>query len=141
MLKESDVIAAVCQFLKRHDCQIEKHCAETERGDDIVGRFANRGARVVIEAKGETSSMAHTSRFGKPFSGSQTRDHVANAFYRAAQNVDRSTLSGVAFPKNSSHLAYADKVATSMKKLEIEVFWVLPDRTVEVAGHWPLWKQ
>jgi hypothetical protein len=139
MLKESDVIKAVCCFLTSRGFTIKSTCGETETGDDIVAFGPNGRPEVTIEAKGETSSKAHTSRFGKSFSRSQVRDHVANAFFRAASAVGKHNLSGVALPKNTDHEFYVAKVCSALQCLGIEVFWVSADGSVEVAGHWEYW--
>ena len=83
MLTESDVIAAVCDYLRDHAYRVTQQLTETEAGDDIIA-VAPDGQQVMIEAKGETSSKSHTTRYGKPFSPSQVLDHVSKAFYRAA---------------------------------------------------------
>ncbi len=93
MLIESDVIEAVCRFLKSHGYRVTQQLNESQASDDIVAFSAN-GTKVVIEAKGETSSKSHSSRFGKPFSSGQVLDHVSKAFYRAASYVAEGSLLG-----------------------------------------------
>ena len=83
MLTESDVIKAVCRFLGSRGYRVTQALNEMQTGDDIVAWSAD-GKKIMIEAKGETSSKSHTSRFGKPFSSGQVLDHVSKAFYRAA---------------------------------------------------------
>ena len=137
MLTESDVISATCRYLRERGFLIEQQLAETERGDDILAVLPNSSVRVVIEAKGETSSMRHTARFGKPFSSGQVLDHVAKAFFRAASARGPNTLSGVAFPGNQHHRACVSKIAEAMRLLSIEVFWVSGDKAVSCEGWWP----
>src|SRR5579864_2278568 len=88
MLTESDVIASVCRFLKRRNFQITKFCRETEHGKDILALAPDGKRQVTVEAKGETSSKRHTSRYGKPFNNGQVEDHVSRAVYCALR--DRS---------------------------------------------------
>jgi len=135
MLTESQVIDAVCRFLKGKGFKIEQRRRETETGDDIVA-VSTDGKTALIEAKGETSSKAFSSRFGKMFSGGQVLDHVSKALYRAVFYIAQGVLAGMAFPKNNAHVACVSRISSVLADLSIEVFWVLPDGGVEVAGHW-----
>lgn len=138
MLTESEVINAVCQFLKNHRYRVTQKLSETQAGDDIVA-FSPNGKKIMIEAKGETSSKPHTARFGKPFSPNQAHDHVSKAFFRAAFYAAQKISAGIALPKNDTHIACVDKIQPILGKLKIEVFWVLPNHKVEIAGNWKTW--
>jgi len=139
MLYESQVVAAVCLFLKRKGFVITQRLSTREHGEDIKALAPNRTRRVTIEAKGETSSRPTSNRFGKPFDAGQVWDHVSKAVYCAARTVPGGTLAGVAFPKNDVHTKCVEKILPALKKLRIEVFWVLPNKRVEVARHWKTW--
>lgn len=136
MLTESNVIAAVCLFLDTHGFSVEQRLVETQKGDDIIAVDHDCNRELVIEAKGETSSKPHTARYGKAFSSAQVTDHVAKALFRAAQTVGTKRVSAVALPKNRLHVAAIERVSNAMRQLNIEVFWVLPDHTVQLAGFW-----
>lgn len=139
MLTEFEVIEAVCAFLRRKSFQIDQALRETEHGIDIQAVAPDGKQQVSIEAKGETSSKPDTRRYGKPFSRGQVLDHVSKAFYCAARDCSGS-LAGIAFPKNDAHLECVDRIQPVLRRLQIEVFWVLPDRSVETEGIWPVWK-
>jgi hypothetical protein len=139
MLTESQVISSVCHFLETNGFRVKQFLSESEVGDDIVAVDPIHKREVMIEAKGETSSKAGTSRFGKPFTSSQALDHASKAFYRAAAYASRKIPAGVALPKNPSHVACVERIQPVLKTLEIEVFWVLPDGAVEVANNWNVW--
>lgn len=79
MLYENDVIEAVCKYLKDQDFNMLSKCTTTEKGDDIVAKHLFGKYNLYIEAKGETSSIERTSRYGKPFTDKQMLDHVAKA--------------------------------------------------------------
>jgi hypothetical protein len=101
---------------------------------------AQNGRReIVIEAKAETSSMSHTRRFGKCFNSGQVGDHVAKALYCAARDTSLEMLAGVAFPKNAAHVKCVEKILPVLKRLRIEVFRVLPNRSAEVERVWRNW--
>src|ERR1039458_1630069 len=139
MLTESEVIASVCCFLKKNRFRVTRFLSETEHGIDIQALAPDGKTKVSIEAKGETSSMSHTNRYGRVFSSSQVMDHVAKAVYCAARDVSAGLLAGVALPKNQRHVDCVQKILRALKKLRIEVFWVLPHKKVEIEHIWGLW--
>jgi hypothetical protein len=139
MLTESDVIEGVCRFLEAKHFYIKQRLTEDQKGRDIIAIAPDSKTQVAIEAKGETSSRKDSKRFGQPFDGNQAYDHVAKAFYCASIYSAESLLGGIAVPKNAAHEKQVSAIIHALRQLCIEVFWVLPDGSVEVAGHWPLW--
>ncbi len=112
-------------------------CTTTEKGDDIVAKHPFGKYNLYIEAKGETSSIERTSRYGKPFTDKQMLDHVAKAFYRAAKMLQQNDRDlprrvGIALPDNNFHRKYVDAIEQSLNKLDIIVFWVSPNKQVTV---------
>jgi len=74
MLTENDVIQAVSLHLKSEGYRIDKVCStSSERGVDIVATHPKTGKRLLVEAKGATSSKDGTARFGKVFNRGQAR--------------------------------------------------------------------
>lgn len=138
MLHESDVIHAVCHYLSESaGWTIIRRCNESEKGDDILAR-GPAGQTASIEAKGETSSKAASARYGRPFSGTQVRHHVAMAFYRAVEVLGKGRLAGVAFSDNRPHRRYVKRIRPGLESLGITVFWVdrNGDVLVEDYGKW-----
>jgi hypothetical protein len=135
MLTESDVINAVMAHLMRSGYSITSFCNENQHGHDIDG-LTSTGMRILIEAKGETSSKASSKRYGQAFNSNQVNSHVSRAFMRAASYFSMGIFSGIALPKNDAHLKEVQQIQPALERLEIEVFWVSPDQTVEVAGYW-----
>jgi membrane-bound lytic murein transglycosylase B len=74
VLYEDDVVAAVAAYLHANGWEIESTALATQHGDDIVAM--RDGERLIVEAKGEGSSKAHTSRYGKAFNQGQVSTHV-----------------------------------------------------------------
>ena len=140
MLYEWDVIEAVCKFLSSQEYEIIQKLTESQRGDDIIAVSLDGNEKIFIEAKGETSSKKGSTRFGKPFSRTQVRNHVANAFYKAARSLNnnegQSMRSGIALPKKQDHIDLVKKITKALAILQIEVFWVNSNGLVEVAGNW-----
>jgi hypothetical protein len=139
MLTESEVIAAICRFLKSQQFHISQSLSETEKGIDIEGVAPDGESKFSIEAKGETSSKSRTARFGKPFDSKQVFDHVSKAFYCAARDNSEGLMAGIAFPHNAAHVKCVEKILPALRKLGIEVFWALPDGNVEVELIWLNW--
>jgi Holliday junction resolvase-like predicted endonuclease len=136
MLTESQVIEAVCQYLRRKGWRIVSRCSESERGDDVVAEHKASGVVAVIEAKGETSSKRHTNRFGLAFNSRQVSSHVARAFFRAAQTVGSATRGAIALPRTDLHVDRVRKIEPALRKLRVEVFWVDARERVSTSGIW-----
>ena len=140
MLYESDIIRVVCRFLKSQGYEIIQQLTENQKGDDIIAVLPDGSKKIYIEAKGETSSKKSTARFGKPFDRSQVQDHVANAFFKAAQRLrsdnNPSIRSGVALPKTRHHIDMVKQIELAIKILQIEIFWVTSEGILELAGNW-----
>ena len=138
MLYESTVINTVCEFFKEQKFLIEQQLSETQKGDDIIAVAPDNSYRLYIEAKGETSSKENSNKFGNSFDKKQVKNHVAVAFFRAAQMMKRrETLPiyvGIALPKNFNHECMIAQIEHALKILNIEVFWVNSDKKIEIAG-------
>lgn len=143
MLYEDDVVDAVCTTIRRSGYEIVQRLRTKQKGDDIIAVRTRDGdvVKLIIEAKGETSSNENSNRYGKAFDSSQVRDHVASAVYRAIQILCRPTdddgqevLAGLAFPKTMLHQTAVDSVLPVLRRLGIMVFWVDGDHSVEVDG-------
>lgn len=121
MLTENDVVDAVRNTLTAEGWEIVRSATTIQRGVDIEAH--REGKRLLIEAKGETSSKADTNRFGLPFSKGQVR--VSRAVYTAlVAQEDGETLAGVAFPWTELHMTEVRKVQRTLNSLNIRVFWV-----------------
>lgn len=130
MLDENDVIDSVVSYLKDDGWHIENVSSTDQRGFDILARKDH--SSIAIEAKGETSSKRGTNRYGKPFSGSQRLSHVSRALYKAACVVSsESHRAGIALPCTEGHMKLIENIVPALKKLDIVVFLVRHDRTVQ----------
>jgi hypothetical protein len=142
MLTENQIVRAVCDHLAAAGYEVISQLLTTQRGRDIVARAARTPPlELRIEAKGATSDRQGSARYGKPFSATQVRDHVAAAFYCAAAMrggpQDQAEVRvGVAFPETRLHRARVADIASSLAALRIAVFWVRDDLQVVVEGHW-----
>lgn len=134
-LTENDVVAAVCRYLEEKGAQITTRASTLERGPDIVAVIGDR--EMTVEAKGETSSKPGSNRYGKRFSSSQVRVHVARAFFTAtAATGDGTRLSAMAFPDTPMHRGRVEEIAYGIEVLDLGVFWVSDDGSVELDAGW-----
>lgn len=131
-MNEDEVVAAVSAFLKGDGWTIVSQCSAKDRGIDVVAQ--RDGEQCFIEAKGSTSSMEGSARFGKPFTKSQVFDRVAKAFYTAAclrQQKGDKAIVGFALPNEPTFRGYAAKVAKSAAKLQLRFYWVQSNGAVK----------
>jgi hypothetical protein len=144
MLYENDVIESVCVELRRRGYSIEQKLTTIQRGDDIIAVSRDaRMHRLLVEAKGAMSSHGASKRHGKPFDSAQVRVHVAEAFYKAAEVLSRSSLdehvsAAIAFPDDHLHRACTERIRKVLDKLGIIVFWVRDDRSVQIDAPFDL---
>jgi hypothetical protein len=129
MLTENDVVQAVRRTLEAEGWQITKLATTRQRGPDIEAIRA--GERLVVEAKGETSSLVTSKRFSLPFNSGQVLTHVSRAVFTAmVAQEDGTARAAVAFPRTPDHLAHISRVENTLRQLKIRVLWVRPDGTV-----------
>jgi Holliday junction resolvase-like predicted endonuclease len=128
MLTENDVVWAVAHYLSQDGYEIVSQLSTLEHGIDIEAVSVKSGRRLMVEAKGRTSSKQTTRRFGKPFSKKQANTHVAVALYFAAKLLQKHSGAAVdvalAFPDDHIQRANVMHIASTLKSLGIEVFFV-----------------
>lgn len=128
MLTEDDVVKAVAAHLKSEGYCVESTCSTGERGVDIVAIHSATNRRLLVEAKGGTSSKSTTARYGSPFTPNQAKSHVSVAFYYAAKLRQRHSAEGaeiaMAFPDDPQHRMLVDDITSALDTLGISVFFV-----------------
>lgn len=138
MLFEGKVIEYVCDYLSGRNYEILQKLSTTEQGDDIIA--LKSGVKLIIEAKGESSSNQNSSRYGQPFNYNQVKTHVGVAFYKTSEiftrelNSGNHVVVGIALPGNELHRKCVGKISGVIKPLNIVLFWVNEDGSVEVEG-------
>ena len=137
-LTENDVVDAVCSRLEEAGYEIVIRATTHQRGVDIKAR--NGDFQLLVEAKGGTSSKAGTNRFGKPFSAGQVTSHVSRAFYTAValKTGGPEVRTALALPRTARHVRVAEPLLPSLRLLDVGLFWVDPDRDVELVAPWEL---
>lgn len=134
MLNENEVVEATCLYLESRGFKIEQRCSTTAHGIDIIARTPIENRRLLIEAKGGTSSRSGSARFEKGFNRSQVFDRVAKGFYTAACMLsaacDSGDRVGMAFPDTELFRDYIGRGKAVLDRLEIVVYLVRADCSV-----------
>lgn len=138
MLVESDVVDAVCAFITTLGYTVHQRLSPKMKGVDIIATRPYSPRELWVEAKGETSELESSKRFGKPFDSAQVNIHVAEAIYTALKHLASTAaaqdrLIGIALPSNELHHRYADAVSAVLLRLGIVIFWVRADKLVIVS--------
>lgn len=133
LLTENQIVDAVRAHLEASGWHIVSFCHSLQQGDDIVAERG--GVELRIEAKGETSAVRNSARFGQPFNSGQAYDHVAKAVLRCLRWSSRGKgLGAIAVPYNDVHWQVVSEVMPALTRAGVRVFWVREDLTVEQAG-------
>lgn len=130
MLYENDVVDATIAWLEHQGWTIESFAHANQTGDDIRARQG--GDLLLVEAKGATSSVGSSAKYGEPFSKNQVNDHVAKAVLRAMQYRSNGVLAAIALPDNQDHRAEIAKAQAALREIRIGVFWVAEDNSVRL---------
>lgn len=128
MLIENDVVKAVARHLDSEGYCVEKVLSTVEHGVDIVAVHPETHVRLLVEAKGGTSSKKASARFGKPFTRNQAKTHVAVALYYAAMLRQEYSSEGarvaLAFPDDKNHTELVEDISSALRVLQITAFFV-----------------
>ena len=138
MLTENDVVAAVADHLRILGWTVTSTASTLERGDDVDAHDGS-GRRLLVEAKGATSSLPSTARYGNGFDSGQVRDHVAVAVLRCLQVLSAGgALAAAAFPDTALYRRRVATVAPALRSYGIGLLWVGEDGAATLAAPWSL---
>lgn len=134
MLDENDVVEAVADHLRQKGYTIVQKLHTSEQGVDLIAERASDGQRLLVEAKGGTSSRQGSNRYGKPYTPSQVYDRVSKGFYAVAclqeKRNSNNTQAILACPDTTLFNKYLSRITVSASKLGIMILLVKPDRSV-----------
>lgn len=132
MITENEVVNMVISKLKQLDFEIISSCDTNTRGIDIIAEKDNK--RILIEAKGGTTSK-ESAKEGKPFDRNQAKTHISVAIFKLLQlkEENKNALLGIALPYERHHYEFVNSIITSIKELEIIIFWCDKEK-VELQG-------
>ncbi len=143
MLTEPAILSLLKRFLKARGYTNIAIINGRIHGDDLRATPPNGKFILHVEAKGQTSSIESSRRFGRPFSHAQIRDHMATAIYKALCMRSQSVRGAkrrvaLALPDIPSKRNVYTPVASTLRELDIGVFWISPDRSVKFEARWKL---
>ncbi|ABR33784.1 hypothetical protein [Clostridium beijerinckii] len=125
---ENEVINKAIEKLESIGFNIISQCNTKQQGIDIEAE--KNGIKLLIEAKGATSSMEGSKRNGKPFNRNQARTHISVAIYKVMsliselKNHNSLTLFGICLPFERNHIEFINNVKYSLDKLGVVILWV-----------------
>ena len=134
-MDENQVVKCVCGYLNGRGYTVEQQLLTTQQGVDIVARHDSSGRRLYIEAKGGTSSVSGSARFGNPYTQSQVFDRVAKGVFTAlelrSRYPDRAVAEvALAVPDSRHFRRYLGPVLQQLRDAGIEVLFVAEDESV-----------
>lgn len=127
MLDENQIIEKLCVHLGANGYDISQRLHTTQQGIDVIALHRATGSKLLIEAKGETSSRLGSNRFSKPYTNTQVLDRVAKGFYTvsclAACSKD-GEVAVLALPDRETFIRYVHPVLGAAKSLGILIYLV-----------------
>ncbi len=91
MLDENQIVDAVCLYFENKGYEVLQKLTTHEKGIDIIVRNIKTGNKILIEAKGGTSSFIDSNRFENPIQSLKYLIGYRKEFircYRCILNVD-----------------------------------------------------
>lgn len=131
MLTENDVIKTVCKYLQRKDYRIISVAHTTEKGHDNVASHPC-GEMLYIEAKGETSTLKTSKRYGIPFSSKQITSHYARALLKTLITISPGKSAGIAVPHIQAYERLIHSTKHVLLAFNIKVYLVNQNGSVTV---------
>ncbi|WP_375324048.1 hypothetical protein [Flagellimonas sp. GZD32] len=127
MLTENEIVEKVADFLESRGYLIKQRLTTNQQGIDLIAESQNE--KLYIEAKGETSALKTSSRYGQPFNRSQVKSHIGLALWAtmkviSSEPAGKKTKAGIALPDNKEHRKVIEIIYPALKKLGIKLFWV-----------------
>ncbi len=137
-MTENFVIAEVANELERRGYDVVSTKSTSQRGVDIEAIAQDGVTKILVEAKGETSSKPWSKRYRLGFNFNQKKDHIGKALLWVAQTrtppeTNRIRL-GIAIPGDDEDRSIIDSIWPTLSELGVTVFLVGRDGRVEVRG-------
>ena len=133
MLNENQIVEIVCDYLRKTGYKVEESRTTYDRGYDIVASKC-KGIKLIIEAKGTTSSKPSSKLYNKEFNRKQVVNHVSRALYSTVKVINKYPKCevGIALPHNDFHIKAIKDIQNVVDLLKIKVYWVTDNGEVIV---------
>ena len=130
LMDENFVVAAAIRALETAGWTIRSHAMTNQTGVDIVAE--RDGRRLYVEAKGVTSSVRSSNRYGKLHTSGQMFISTAAALLKAAEMRCEfpDALIAIALPAHVGMHARIERIIPVLERAEIGVIWVESDGNV-----------
>jgi hypothetical protein len=138
MLNENNVVDYLIQSLEVNGYSVKQALYDNQKGIDVIAQ--NHNSTLFIEAKGATSGVETSSRYGKPFNSNQVFDMVSKVIFKALSNTndakfdDKRDFTCIALPNIEIFKKTHAKVSRHLTMLGIITFWVSEDGGVAIEG-------
>lgn len=132
MISENEVIETVAKHLKEDGWTIIQKLTTSQKGIDLIASKENR--TLYVEAKGGTSSLKSSSRYGKPFDGNQAKSHIGAALWKIGQTMTERPDGefALALPNETTHRLLINEVKSMLLKLNLKIYWVDLNNKIEI---------
>jgi hypothetical protein len=139
MLEEMMVVKSIENYLKTLEFEIiNKVESISSHGVDLIAQSPKTKTRLNVEAKGQTSSIPTTNRFGKEFTRNQKRDHLGKALLKSCEFIQKNEVGAIALPNDPVDRELIYSITNAIDRLGIIVFLVDENSAVTVFGKLPL---
>jgi hypothetical protein len=128
-MDENVVVNITCKRLEAQGFIILQRCSTSERGIDIIAEESSTGRKLLVEAKGGTSSKESSVSFGIPYNSNKVRHQVAMGVFTCiklrAEYPDRSRYRVMlAVPDSPLFRIYLEPVLAELKRIDVEAMFV-----------------
>lgn len=133
MINENEAVSILSKYLISHGFSINQQLDTKTKGVDIIAEKDK--TLYFIEVKGETPASPSSKRYGKPFTSSQIKVHIAEAIYKTLFDIgksDKEIKFAIAFPDTVTHFKYVNRVLWSLKHFGILVYLINKDSIREI---------
>ncbi len=126
MLTENQVIRYFCDYLIANGYEVKQALNTKEKGIDVIAE--KNGRKMKAEAKGATSALTTSNRYGTEFSKNQVRNHVSVALFMISKIMTKDNDQNIdyvfVFPYNNNHINEIESIRLVIRKLCIKVFFI-----------------
>jgi len=133
MLTENEIVEKVADFLESKGYRIIQSLTTNQQGIDIIAETESE--TLYIEAKGETSSVVTSKRYGLPFNRNQIKSHISVALLATMKVISslpagNKTKVGIALPDTKEQRIVINKIIPALNKLDIRIYWVSKTKVI-----------
>jgi hypothetical protein len=126
MLTENQIIEYFCNYLIGNGYKINQSLNTNEKGVDIIA--SKDGKDIKVEAKGATSALSTSNRYGREFNKNQVHNHVSVALFMISKLMTEDNGKNIDYafvlPCNENHINEIKSISLVIKRLFIKVFLV-----------------